>query len=472
MQVGQILVEQRWVEPDNLARALAEQAQSGRRICSLLISRGQLDPDNAARALANQHNVPGVLQRHLDNRDQALAALLPPALARACFALPIGRTRNQELIVCVRDPRPELRGIIASAVGGPVVIAVAPAYQLEQLIKRTYEVTARPAGPVSFEVDLSTRQIATIPDPAALAAAAAPAPARESDEVEVDLRTRQIAVIGDGLGEFGTMTLVELDDARVTKDPSQSGQQAAVLPRTTTTLYSPPGSTTGPHPAIPRTMSTQYPGGAQSPTPRAPATQFPGPRTMTLQNTRQAMPTTSASGTPGPPRTTTAPQRSSASNVLGMGGPTLDATIAVIDRAGELDDAVGAAMSFLAGRFRHAVLFMINEGAALGDRGHGGQLTEEVIQAITVPLSAPSIVQVAYETRRLATAAPPDAGAIQDRLERTLGNPQSLAAVPIEVDDDVAYVIAAGEAHGDPVGAAYDLERLGRVLGAAYQRLR
>jgi hypothetical protein len=38
-----------------------------------------------------------------------------------------------------------------------------------------------------------------------------------------------------------------------------------------------------------------------------------------------------------------------------------------------------------------------------------------------VGLGAPSILQVAHDTRRLATAAPLDAGAIQDRLWRALG---------------------------------------------------
>jgi len=155
-----------------------------------------------------------------------------------------------------------------------------------------------------------------------------------------------------------------------------------------------------------------------------------------------------------------------------MTGPTLDATIAALDRATDLDDASDLAMRYLAGRFHHTVLFAIHEGAALGDRGHGGQLTDEVVTAITVPLGAPSIIQVAHETRRLATGAPAGAGAIQDRLERTLGNPSGLTAIPIEVDGDVAFVIAVGDAVGDPAGAEYDLERLGRVLGAAFQRLR
>jgi hypothetical protein len=449
MQIGQILVEQRWVEPDALARALAEQRPSGKRICSLLIARGLLDPDNAARALANQHNVPGVLQKHLENRDQALARLLPPAFARACFALPIGRTRNNELIVCVRDPRPELRAIIASTVRGPVVIAVAPAHQLEQLLKSTYEAMPSPARPAdaSVDVDLSTRTIPTLSDvvPAA--------PPRELEEVEVDLHTRQIAIIGDGLSDLGSMTLVELDDVRVAKDPTQSGQQATVLPRTTTT----------PFPPSARTATTPYA------TPRPTATPVPSRTTTTPYATSRA--TTAPTQYP-PPRTTTAPPRAGATIGMVPAGPTLDATIAALDRATELGDATELAMQYLAGRFQHAVLFMINEGAALGDRGHGGQLTDEVIQAITVPLTAPSTIKVAHDTRRLATAAPADAGAIQDRLERTLGNPQALVAVPIEVDAHVAYVIAVGDASGDPSGATYDLERLGRVLGAAYQRLR
>jgi hypothetical protein len=471
MQVGQLLVEQRWVSAEALARALAEQRHTGKRICSLLISRGLLDPDNAARALANQHNVPGVLQKHLENRDPALAKLLPPALARACFALPIGRTRNQELIVCVRDPRPELRGIIASAVGGVVVIAVAPAHQLEQLIKSTYEgMSSQPrGGDLSFEVDLSTQAIATVRDdqviaehakpsaaeapPVATTPAAAPAatpPAASAgpadDEVEVDLRTRHIPVIGDGLADLGSMTLVELDDVRVTKDPSQSGQQSAVLPRTTTTPYAPLSRGTIAPQAAPR---------AASPTSAKPA------RATTAPGLQAA-------------RTTTSPypsSRTGATHARAMVMPTLDATIAQLDRATELDDATDLAMRYLAGRFHHAVLFTINEGAALGDRGHGSQLTDEMIHAITVPLSAPSIVQTAHDTRRLATAAPADAGAIQDRLERTLGNPQALAAVPIEVDERVAYVIAVGDAAGDTASAGYDLERLGRVLGSAYQRL-
>jgi hypothetical protein len=206
MQIGQILIEQRWVDPEALRRGLAEQRLTGMRICSLLIGRDQLDPDHAARALAAQHRVPGALQRHLEFRERRLAALLPAAVAHACIALPIGRTRHGELIVCVRDPDDATRAAIAAAIAGPVVIAVAPARQLEQLVHKTYA-AAMSGVPedLSVDVDLTTRPI--------------------------ELPILGAADARDELGALGALDLVELDDARVTKDPSQSGPILGVRPR-------------------------------------------------------------------------------------------------------------------------------------------------------------------------------------------------------------------------------------------------
>jgi hypothetical protein len=259
------------------------------------------------------------------------------------------------------------------------VIAVAPAHQLEQLVELTYG-SPDPAPDASVEVDLSTRVIPTLrTDPAP------PEGAPTGDDVEIDLQTRRIPAIGDRLGDLGSMTLVELDDARVERDPSQSGQHAVVLPRTTT---------------VP----------------------FPPPRTLTLPSR------------PAPP-----PWRSPSAGQLGTGNMLaalplpLPAAIAAIERATAPGDAIAAAMRYLSGRFAHAVLFTISEGAALAACGHGDQLTAEVIAATTVPLAAPSTIQAAHDTRRPATAGTEPAGAIQDRLARILGSPRTLAAVPIQV---------------------------------------
>jgi hypothetical protein len=555
MPIGQILVEHRWVTPAALARALAEQRHTGQRICSLLISRGLLDPDNAVRALANQHNVPGVLQRHLENRDHALAASIPAAIAHAWCALPIGRTRNHELIVCVRDPSPEVRAAIAAAVAGPVVIAVAPASQLEQLVASSYPVAPAPsdsaaAGEDSVDVDLSTRQIATISD-------AALASADHGGAVEVDLGTRPIEVFAGGLGELGSMTLVGLDDDRVAKDPSQSGQLATLLPRTWTAPHAAPVAATAPprSPTPPRTVTPLPPRGMtplppRTVTPLPPRTVTPlPPRTVTPPGPiaptdlpRSPAPATWAEPPPAsvtpPPRTvipppppvglsprpvapplrtavalpripgplpripaplsrpadappvwprTAGPDRAAGgyeaeppagpSDATDDGAaptatdPALAAALAAIARASDREAATDAAMRYLGQRFHHTVVFAIHENAALGDRGHGGQLTAEVIQSITIPLSAPSIVQAAHDTRRLVTEVPPDAGVIQDRLARALGQPTQLAALPIEIDARVAYVIAVGDAPGAPAMRSDELEQLGGVLEAAYHRL-
>lgn len=409
VKIGELLVAQGWVEPAALARALAEQRHTGKRLCSLLISRGLLDPDNAARALATQHGVPGVLQKHLEQRDRSLARLLPPAVARAHTALPIGRARNQELILCVRDPVPGLAEQLAPLVGCAVIVAVAPAHQLEQLVKQTYD------GMVSR------------PPPAAGSGELAAVPAADDDAIDVDLSTRPIPIIEDPLGNLGTMTLVGLDDHRVAKDPSQSGQHTAVptlppQPRTVTT------------PVLPRTST---------PPPRASASTLerPGERTHPPSE---------------PPRPS-------------LPGPSIDATVAAIAQAGALDDATDAALWFLSQRFRRAVWFAIQDGFALGERGHGDALTLEMIQAITVPLSQPSIIQAAHDSRQLTTAVP--TGTIQDRLSRTLGMPRGPAAVPIEVGARVAFVLVVGDASHAPDAAATELAALGAALGDAYDRL-
>lgn len=364
MRVGEILLENGWVDPTSLQRAIAEQRHTGKRLCSLLIARGLLDPDHASRALGQQHGVAAVLQRHLEHRERSLALLLPPALARANFAMPIGRSHSGELIICVRDPRPEVLTALQQATGGSVIIAVAPASQLESLIDMTYE----PA---------------------------------DADEVDVDLTTRPIAVIGESIpGEFGELSLVGLDDLRVAKDPSQSGSKMPAMSR------------------------------AGTPPPRPPVNRSMTPRAIPI--------------------------------VL-----SLDQTIAALAEAPDQAHATDIAMRFARSRWTAALLLTIKEDAALGHRGHGQALSQDAVQAVAIPLAAPTIVKLAHDTRRMATAAP--AGAIQDRLARMLATTAPSAA-PVVVAHRVAAVLAVGEPIGDP-DASSDLDYLASALGEAYQRI-
>ena len=161
MRIGEILVAQNLLRAPELARALAEQKQTGRRLCSMLIARGQLDFDLAARALSSQKGVPCALHKHLELRDRDLAHKIPSELARSCCALPIARTRSGQLIIAVRDPDPQLESALRQAAGANIVMIVTPALQLEQLVELIYG--AVPTD--ELDVDFDTGPIAIVLPP-------------------------------------------------------------------------------------------------------------------------------------------------------------------------------------------------------------------------------------------------------------------------------------------------------------------
>lgn len=181
-RIGEILIEHGWVELAALQRALATQRETGQRLCSLLIARGELDPDHASRALGEQHTVAAVLQKHLAHREEVLAARLPASLARASIALPIGRMGTGELIVCVRDPSPALHAQLARATNERILLAVAPAQQLEALVAETYG-----PGELEFDVDLDTGPIPSVDVELESGPVAVPPPARRSADSLDDL---------------------------------------------------------------------------------------------------------------------------------------------------------------------------------------------------------------------------------------------------------------------------------------------
>lgn len=428
VRIGELLLQHGWVDQANLHRALAEQALAGgKRICSLLIARGLLDPDLAARALGEQHDVAAVLQKHLDHCEPPLASLLPPALARSLFALPIGHTRAGELIVCVRDPSPDVAAALRRALDRPVVIAIAPASQLEKLIDASYEDTEG-----EFDVDLTTgtqlEPIATPLDPA--------------------------------MPDLTSFALVELDDVRVTKDHSQSAYQIHHRENHPTPFGSVIGLTVPP---------VEPPAAAPPPVvPKPPTT--PPPPTASLSigteppraNSRVVIPPIGEPLPRGPAKTPTTPQPLILLSV--------DEVVAAIADAVSRDTATDVAVRYATQRWTSSLLLAVKEGAALGHRGHGKHLSVDAVRAVAIPLSSPSIIKSAHDNRALVTEIPPGVGAIHERLLKLLGSPKQPMAAPIIVAGRIACILAVGDALG-PGDPADELARLAEALGAAYQRI-
>ncbi len=418
-RIGELLLEHGWVDQTNLHRALAEQALAGgRRICSLLIARGLLDPDHAARALGEQFDVAAVLQKHLEHRDHGLASLLPVTLARNLFALPIGHTRAGELIVCVRDPNSDVEAAIRRALDRPLVIAVAPAMQLERLIDESYESD----GVGEFEVDLTTGTQLE--------------PAEPSDPSMLDI---------------SAYSLVGLDDVRVTKDQSQTYQihQRAQTPFGSGLTTAPPAvsvpppkpPTTPPPPSVSLSIGTEPPRSAQS---------------------RVMIPPLGESLPRGPLKTPTTPQP-----LIRL---TVDEVIAAVDDAMTKDTATEVVMRYAAQRWTASLLLVVKEGVALGHRGHGKHLPADAVRAVAIPLASPSIVKIAHDSRALTSGNPAGTGAIHDRLLKLLGSPRHPMAAPVIVANRIACVMVVAEPLG-PGNSEPELSQLAFALGDAYERI-
>lgn len=209
MRIGEILRRDGLVSDEDLGRALVEQATTGGRICSLLVAHGVLGADDAARALAQQFEVAAALMRHIDNRDRTLANLLPASVARQHGALPLGRLRDGELVICVRDPKRHTQAALELIVQQAVLVTVACAHVLEPLLDAAYG--NAPPPPVAF----------------------AQGTERHLEEYDVDLTTGPIPTFATELPH--TYELADLDEAGVDKQFTLHSPRTPTLPPLDTT---------------------------------------------------------------------------------------------------------------------------------------------------------------------------------------------------------------------------------------------
>jgi hypothetical protein len=144
----------------------------------------------------------------------------------------------------------------------------------------------------------------------------------------------------------------------------------------------------------------------------------------------------------------------------------LDATLA----AKTEEELTAGAIRFAAGRWRAVLMLEVRDKIAAGEAGHGQLLGEDVVVALALPLSVPSMVSQAVERGVLATEPPESV--VQERLDRLLGMPRFPAAMPVSVHGRPRFVLAVGDSiAGDTDTAMQDLEKLAAALGAAYSRL-
>lgn len=344
MRVGEMLLLKERIDPWILTRTLKEQASTRQRLVSILVSRALLEYDEGAMVLSEQLGYPAAMQRHLERRDPGLLSAVPPELGGRWVVLPIGRAKTGSLVVCARDPSPILQAALEHATRSSVVLAVAPALQLERLVRGAYGLTAPAEEPLPS------------------------VPPTVSD-----------------IGDF------RLEDT--------------------------------PHPPVrrPRTVSDMF----MKAEPDLPPTRAPAAIAL------------------------------------------LENALTEIDRAVSVPAAERLVLAYAARRWQSVLLAKVDDGYAVGFRGHN----VEHVESVALSLSSPSVLQVAHDTQRPSNDR--RTSAVQEQLVQLLSARRQPVAAPITMGNDVVALLAVGDPLPDgPREPLPELDRLADALGAAYDRFR
>src|SRR5215467_6659559 len=106
MRLGEILVKEGMVTPEQLGAALQAQGIYGGRLGTNLVEQGFLRLDALTVALAKRHGVPGALEKELTDIPATTIALIPARLAgkHQCIPVRLEARPGRKLHVAFRDP--------------------------------------------------------------------------------------------------------------------------------------------------------------------------------------------------------------------------------------------------------------------------------------------------------------------------------------------------------------------------------
>ncbi|MBP6628911.1 MAG: hypothetical protein KA297_05735 [Kofleriaceae bacterium] len=489
MLLGEILVADGLVLAGHLERALTAQRRSGQRLGSILVAAGMVTADGLARALARQHGVPAALEKHLAARDVRLTGRLPAELARRWLALPVARGRDGTIVVCLRDPSPAALSALATALGAPVTPAVACELVLRRHVEQAYPARAAGEAGDEFEVDLESGvHVQFDLDDAAeelLAEIHAPALAVGAGaEADDDGLADGVAVLASGQFE-----LVSLDHAQVARRDVQAEPTGLTHDRA---RVSADGRAAARPPRVDPHAATALAGAAALAETALVAAAAPtAPAAAAVATPARSTPTASidaldeawtlpeeAAGSSGPAIRTSTRRPPDTLELEAMAGadPTpasVPATIAGLGLARARDEVADLLLAAAFGRFAAVIVLLVRDGLALGHRGAGPGITPTTVDALSVPLSTPSLLKTVIDNRQPYLGRIPAGGStIQDRFFRLLPTTPAVLLHPIALGNRVVALVVAGAR--DVETARREATALAPVLAAcaeAYTRL-
>ena len=102
-RLGSLLLDERLIDPDQLALAFEEQERTGRRLGEIVTDKGWIDRDDLYSMLARQAGLP-YCDLAETPADPEICTLLSEHLVARYRAIPIRRLDDDSLLVGVSDP--------------------------------------------------------------------------------------------------------------------------------------------------------------------------------------------------------------------------------------------------------------------------------------------------------------------------------------------------------------------------------
>jgi hypothetical protein len=425
VRIGQRLVAEALVTPEQLHEAIEAQRRIGSRLGSVLVELGHIDVDTLAQCLGRWYGMPAALREHFAQRDPSLQARLAPALAAQFGAVPLNWLDGSRrwVAVAVMDP-PAQQDLeqIAAALGHALVPVIAADDLVRQSLERIYGVAPmgraaedRMAPPLELldedpecELELHLARSAAIRKP--------PAPALVRDDEESPEIDQEIEIdFDEDLSEDGNQRNEDSGEITVRRRPlddGQGGSDAGAIPL----AYTDTDSTRLTNPVSLGRIPLRRRAGS-SPIAAGNVSTFVVEQT--LEDVLRAI-----------RRATTR------------------------ERIGDL--TLGALRDHFEQVFDMAALLTFRDLFAVGWKGFIRHGRDESVGALHLPMRAASIVSEAHGGRRPYVGAPPGGGSqLDQRMWRMLDvEPPSLVAVaPLLVDSEVGCIIYA-HTHVAPPQAA------------------
>jgi type IV pilus assembly protein PilB len=135
-RLGDLLVRRRLVTPAQLAEALLQQQDRGKRIGEMLIELGVVGERDLAGVLSDQLQIP-LVDLRVEKPEPSALALVPEEVARRLTALPL-KEQSGMLDIAIADPRAEAIDELRAVSGNVIRVLLAPSSDIRRVIDKSY----------------------------------------------------------------------------------------------------------------------------------------------------------------------------------------------------------------------------------------------------------------------------------------------------------------------------------------------